>query len=70
MTALNGALRDWFALVGGAVGKELPPLPPPKAVRRPTRYTNDFPAGVNYTSTRGIGEVSCNKVEGFTELFN
>lgn len=54
MPALNGALRDWFALVGGAVGEELPPLPPPKAVRRPTRYTNDFPAGVNYTSTRAM----------------
>lgn len=52
MSALNGALRDWFSLVGGAVGKELPPPPPTKAVRRPTRYTKDFPAGVNYTSTR------------------
>lgn len=54
MSALNGALRDWFALIGGAVGKELPPLTPPKARRAPTRYAKDFPAGVDYTSTRAM----------------
>ena len=54
MSALNGVLRDWFTLIGGAVGQELPPLTPHKARREPTRYARDFPAGVNYTSTHAM----------------